>query len=551
MPTPLELQIRCPGIPVVNRAFDGNECVVGRSQSVDVVLNDSGVSRRHARLFRRDGRWFVEDLGSRNGTSLNGIVLAAPSPLEPGDEVKIGDWVLRMAAGADPWPAAAPSAAVERLQMEFSVVKPAAELMSASMADTAAASHLRVLNEVHRALAAPISRDDLLQMILERAFAILRPDYAAIFLKHRDGELVLAAERRSPKATGALLVSRRLADEVTVKGAAALVLDAPSDERFASQSVIISGVRSIVAAPLSDSDGCLGMIALYSNVHARRFSEQDLELLVSLAAAAALRVRNISLTEQAVERRVVDRELQLAREIQAGMLRHRSLGRNEVDVAARQLPARLVGGDFYEFQLVANHLVFIVGDVAGKGVAAALMMVMSQTLFRAIATLGLPLDDVMSRMNRELARDNERAMFVTAIAGSLDLATGRLELANAGHNLPYLLRGNGSIEQVPARNSLALGVMEEVAFPLTELVLEPGDGLFVHTDGVGDAVNPGGAVFGTDGLEHHLRALARERPDVILDGLFHAVDAFAGQAAQEDDITVAVIRYRGPLGANQ
>jgi phosphoserine phosphatase RsbU/P len=544
MGTQLALEIRRPNAPVANRTFDADALVVGRSDSVDIVLDDSSVSRRHAKLFRQEGRWYVEDMGSRNGTSLNGKRTTAASPLQPGDEVKIGDTVLRVGGGPEPR-ATRPPEEAETYQTLFSVVKPASELMRATSADTVASSRLRVLNEVHRALAAPISREDLLQMILERAFAILQPEYAAIFLKRREGELFLAAERRSAKATGPLLVSRRLADEVTVKGAAALVLDAQSDERFASESVIISGVRSIVAAPLQDAEGCLGMIALYSNVHARRFSEQDLELLVSLAAAAALRVRNISLVEQAAERRVVDRELELAREIQAAMLRPHSLGRNEVDVAARQLPARLVGGDFYEFQVFADRLVFIVGDVAGKGVAAALMMVMAQTLFRAVATLGLPLDDVMARLNRELARDNDRAMFVTAFAGSLDLGSGRLEMANAGHNLPYLLRKTGAIEPVAARNSLALGVMDEAEFPLTELVLRPGEALFLHTDGVGDAVNPGGAAFGTAGLEAYLRGAAQERADAIVDGLFRAVESFAGHAAQEDDITVAVIRFLG------
>jgi sigma-B regulation protein RsbU (phosphoserine phosphatase) len=288
------------------------------------------------------------------------------------------------------------------------------------------------------------------------------------------------------------------------------------------------------------------MIALYSRFHARRFEEQDLELLVSLASAAAMRARSIALAEEAAERRVVDRELALARDIQTGMLQRRSLDRSEVDTAARQLPARLVGGDFYEFQVDAGRLWFIIGDVAGKGMAAALMMVMAQTFFRAIAPLGLPLGDVMARLNRELARDNDRAMFVTAIAGCLDLATGRMALANAGHNLPYLLRRNGAVEIIAAANGLALGVMEDATFPLTELAIDPGDAFLAYTDGVCDAIDPGGISFGTDGLERQLRLVAQHRPDLIVNSLFQAVEAHAGDAAQEDDITIVAIRYYGP-----
>jgi sigma-B regulation protein RsbU (phosphoserine phosphatase) len=342
-----------------------------------------------------------------------------------------------------------------------------------------------------------------------------------------------------------LLVSRRLAHEVTVKGAAALVLDARSDERFAAaQSVILSGVRSILAAPLSDAQGCLGMIALFSNVAARRFSEQDLELLVSLASAAALRVRNIVLVEQEAQRRVVDRELALARDIQMRMLRPRPLGRADVDVAARQVPARQVGCDFYEYLVVADRLWFIVADVSGRGMPAALTMAMSQTLFRAVAALNLPLGEVMSRLNRELARDNDGAMFVTALAGRLDLTTGLLELANAGHNLPYLLRGGGAADLLAARNALALGVTDDVAFPVTEVMLAAGDGLFAYTDGVCDAIDPNGAVFGTARIEQYLKGAAERPVNELVDGLFQIVETYASGAAQEDDITVAVFRYR-------
>ena len=543
----LELHIESAGAAPVSRGFDADSLVIGRKAGAEIVVDDASVSRRHARLFVARGEWFVEDLHSRNGSRLNGRPIDAAVAVKAGDVVKVGDTLVRIVSTGVEAPAGRTTIAAPVVdEALFSVLKPASELLGRSAGDSEASSRLRMLNEVHRALSGPISRDDLLALILDRAFAVLEPEDGAVFLKGADGTLHRAAERRSPRSSGPLLVSRRLAEEVTTRGSAALVLDARMDERFASaESVIMSGVRSILAAPLSDGAGCLGMIALYSNLAARRFSEQDLELLVSLASAAALRVRNIALVEQEAERRVVDRELALAREIQMGMLRRRPLGRPEVDVAASQVPARQVGGDFYEYLVDGDRLWFIVADVSGKGMAAALMMAMSQTLFRAIAALRLPLDEVVARLNREVARDNDRAMFVTALAGCLDLSTGRLELANAGHNLPYLLRRDGAVDLIAARNALALGVMEDVAFPVTELVLEPGEGLFLYTDGVCDAIDTTGTAFGTAGLERQLSALAKEPPGSIVDGVFRAVETFAGSAPQEDDITVLVIR-RGP-----
>jgi sigma-B regulation protein RsbU (phosphoserine phosphatase) len=541
----LELVIEQPRAAPVSRRCERDSLTVGRTEAADVALADASVSRRHARLFCKDGRWFVEDLGSRNGTFLNGKPIKEPLPLNPDDRIRIGDTTLRIASIGDAQAAPGEPTCIDAHTSGevLSFIRPAAEILGAADADAKAGSRLRLLNEVHRALLAPVSRDGLLDTVLERAFAILGPDHGAVFLKKADGTLFRAAERHASVSIVPLLVSSRLADEVIGKGAAALVFDAREDERFASAvSIVSSGARSIVAAPLSDDEGCFGMMALYSNLAARRFSEQDLELLVSLAWAAAIRLRNLSLIEEAAERRVIDRELALAREIQMGMLRRPSFDREGIDVAARLVPARSVGGDFYEFQADGTHLWFIVGDVAGKGMAAALMMVMTQTLFRAVATLGLPLGEVMARLNVELARDNERAMFVTALAGRLDLETGRLELANAGHNLPFRLRSDGTVEQVAAKNSLALGVLEEVSFPLTELALEVGEGLLLYTDGVSDAVNPEGASFGTDGVERHLREAGRLGAEAIVSSLFDAIEAFTGDAAQEDDITVAVLR---------
>jgi phosphoserine phosphatase RsbU/P len=546
-PGELLLRVERPGRDPSEHVV-GSGVVIGRGEGADIKLDDNGASRRHARISRDTEGWYVEDLGSRNGTTLNGRPVTSRTEIRPGDSIRVGDAVIRarsVGAPAAPEPEPAVVGADDTDSTLFSVVRSAAEL--AQVTEVGASSRLRLLNEVHRALARPISRDELLQLILDRAFAVLKPEQGAIFLKGAEGQLTRAAERRSAGASGSLLVSRHLAEEVTVKGAAALVLDAQTDQRFASaESVLMSGVRSILAAPLSDAEGCLGMIALYSSVRVRRFSEQDLELLASLATVAAIRIRSITHAEAAAARQVVDRELDLAREVQMAMLRRRPPTRSEVDLAAHLAPARIVGGDFYDFVLDGDSLWFIVADVSGKGMAAAMMMAVAQTLFRAIAPTGLSLGGAMARMNDELTRDNDGVMFVTAFGGRLALASGRLELANAGHNLPYCLRSGGKVELVRATNSMAFGVMEGVGYPVTELRLAPDDALLLYTDGVCDAVDSSGESFGTDRIERFLARHRELRPaGALVQGLFDAVNGFAGNAPQEDDITVAVVHYTG------
>jgi hypothetical protein len=264
------------------------------------------------------------------------------------------------------------------------------------------AVRLKALNDFHRALAGAISLEALLELLLDQLFAALHPEEGVILLRQPGGTLRTAASRRLPGASGELLVSQRLTAEVVDKGTAALVTDVALDERFASsQSIVATGIRSILAAPFTDIEGCVGMVAIYSRTSVRRFGEEDLELLVSLASAAALRIRNVELAEEAAARRVQDRELALAHDIQMAMLPRAIPERREIELAASLIPARAVGGDLYDFLLVDDALWFIVADAAGKGVSAALFMAVTRTLFRAIAHGGATVSSALERMNAE------------------------------------------------------------------------------------------------------------------------------------------------------
>jgi serine phosphatase RsbU (regulator of sigma subunit) len=409
------------------------------------------------------------------------------------------------------------------------------------------AARLRLLNDVHRALAAVISLDDLLERVLDRAFAALEPEEAAIFLGGGGAEFVLAASRRRPGVAGEFLCSRQLMREVTEKGVAALVADAQADQRFAgSHSILGSGVRSILAAPLLDAEGCLGMIALNSRSHTKRFAEVDLEMLAAIAGAAALRIRNLGLAEDAALKRLLDKELTVAHDIQMGMLPRRFPEQGPVELYAELWPARRTGGDLYDFHLEGDRLWFVVGDVAGKGLGAALLMTVTLTLFRAFAHAGARVADVLARMNRELARDNERGMFVTAFLGSLELSSGVLEFGNAGHNLPYRLLPGGGTEAVRGGRGLALGVLESHAYATERLTLVPGEALFLYTDGVTEALNSAHEEFSPARLEALLGGLTADPTADLVRRCVAAVREFAADAPQSDDIAVMALRRRPP-----
>jgi sigma-B regulation protein RsbU (phosphoserine phosphatase) len=337
-------------------------------------------------------------------------------------------------------------------------------------------------------------------------------------------------------------VSRRLIDEVAGKGKPALVMDAALDERLAgSESIVASGVRSVVAAPLIDGDGALGLIVLSSRAGVRKFTEHDLDLLVSLASAAALRVRNVALAEEAAERRVLERELAIAHDIQMSMLPKPIPDRPEVSVAAALKPARSVGGDLYDYWISGDRLWFIVADVAGKGVGAALYMAVVKALFRACAQGDARVADVAARINREIARDNDSMLFVTAMFGTLMLATGDVTMVDAGHNPAVVRSRDAGVDHPAIPKGVALGVVEDLVFSEGRFHLPPGATLVLYTDGATDARSRADEMFGADRLMAAIRR-ADPAPAALVAAVTALIDTFASGAPQEDDITLLAIK---------
>ena len=534
------------GAPSDRECVDG-PVTFGRGAGADVVVTDGSMSRNHARIVVEGDGWAIEDLGARNGTYVNGERVQERRAIAPGDVIKMGATLVRVSG-----PAGEPDDALGSSDLASSIFRSATEIADgtipgAGAAPTRVAARLKALNDFHRSLAGPITLDELLERLLDGLFSALHPEEGVILLQQPDGTLATAASRRLPGAKGNLLVSRRLAVEVVEKGTAALVSDLSIDERFASaHSMIGSGIRSILAAPISDAAGCLGMVAIYSRAHVRRFGEEDLELLVSLASVAALRIRNVELAEEAAARRVQDRELALAHDIQMAMLPRRMPDRPEVDMAATLIPARAVGGDLYDFLLIDDALWFVIADAAGKGVSAALFMAVTRTLFRAVAHDSATVGSVTARMNAELARDNEGQFFVTTLVGRLDLSSGRLSYSNAGHPPALRVSASGGVEPLASVESgIALGILEDATYEEGDLQLARGELLLLFTDGVTEAINGSGELFSDARLIDALRQTGVKPVAEIVHHIVEAVNGFAAGAPQEDDITVLALRYIG------
>ena len=257
-----------------------------------------------------------------------------------------------------------------------------------------------------------------------------------------------------------------------------------------------------------------------------------------------------NLTRVTAERERIGAELNIATQIQADMLPRifpPFPDRHEFEIYATMDPAKEVGGDFYDFFLIdKEHLGLVMADVSGKGVPAALFMVIAKTLIKNRAQMGGGPAETLRYVNDQLCEGNDAELFVTVWFAILDLQTGRGVAANAGHEHPVLRRENGKFELVLYRHSPAVATLAGMKFREHEFEMHPGDTLFVYTDGVPEATNAGNELFGTDRMLDALNREADAAPETLLRNVRKDLDDFVGDAPQFDDITMLGLHYRGP-----
>lgn len=261
------------------------------------------------------------------------------------------------------------------------------------------------------------------------------------------------------------------------------------------------------------------------------------------------------LEETTATKERIESELKIAHDIQMSMVPKTFPpfpDRPEVDIYATLVPAREVGGDFYDFFFIDDHrLCFAIGDVSGKGVPASLFMALTKTMFRATGgRQNATAETIISRLNGEICRDNESCMFVTVFCGVLDVRSGQVEYSNAGHNLPYVL-SNGVVTAVPKTGGMALGVTESVDFHAGRLLLKPGDRLVLYTDGVTEAMDKDDQLFSESRMEETLQGVNGQSSEEVIKRVVKDVHHFSAGAPQSDDITLLVLGYTGPKEAHE
>ena len=245
----------------------------------------------------------------------------------------------------------------------------------------------------------------------------------------------------------------------------------------------------------------------------------------------------------------IDKELEYAKQIQLSALPTNFPENEEYGIYAEMIAAKEVGGDFYDFyKLNDTTVAFLAADVSGKGIPAAMFMMTAKTIIKDLAESGMAVNDIFTKANEKLCENNESGMFVTAWMGILDLTTGNVQFANAGHNPPLLKRADGSFEYLKTRAGFVLAGMEGVRYRVGEITLNEGDRLFLYTDGVPEATNVDNKLYGEDRLLTFMNQNASMEATKLLPSLKINIDEFVGEAPQFDDITMLMFDYKPKKG---
>jgi phosphoserine phosphatase RsbU/P len=407
--------------------------------------------------------------------------------------------------------------------------------------------HLALLYRISQTFSSSLDLDEVLNLVMDEVIAVTRAERGFVVLLDEQGRLAFRAARGIDQKTldePEFQVSRGLLERVAREGQPICTSDAQSDMRFNQRSSVVGlRLRSILCVPLKIKDVVSGVLYVDNRLHIGLFTEADLELLTAIAASAAIAIENARLYQVAVENGRIERELQLAREVQVSLLPRRAPELAGWEFAAGWHPAREVAGDYYDFIPADDRaeLGLVIGDVSGKGLASALFMALTRSTVRASVAPARAPAVCISRANELLCADSANGMFVTLFYACLTVETGLLTYVNAGHNPPWLFHAaTGQLERL-ARTGMALGVDDTTGYTDREVQLAPGDLLLLYTDGVTDALSEQDE-FGEARLAELLRQHSTASADVLLAVVEHAVNEFSGPTAPVDDITLVVVR---------
>ncbi len=534
-------------------------CLVGRGQYNHVVLDDTRISRQHAKIAPEGGQYVLQDLNSANGSYVNEIAVSR-QVLVPGDVVRFGPFRFKVEIQRAPIEPRTPQPSFREARTQIGME--AVSFFEREESDAGQSSgptprrtgllhledadrKLRTLYAFLQSVATTIDEEELVDRVLRNLLDVFfEADCVALhFLdpatRRLTPRMVLRRDGTVPPAFGL----PPQVDQLVLKEGRALLLPISASSRRMGRSMHVplvvggkvSGTLDVRAADTSEAP----------------FSQGDVELLTGLAVQATMALDNVRMHQQALRQQRLQLDLQMAEQIQKSFLPRHLPSVPGIEFATKYRPAYQVGGDFYDvFWISYDKIGLLIGDVAGKGVSAALLMARITSDLRLAAMMVPDPSQVMGHVNRIVYERSQPDVFITAIYMTMDVRTHKVMLANAGHLPPLLRRRFGTkLERIEGGSATAIGIFDDTEFEQVEFELQPGDTLLFTTDGVIEATNGQGVQFGVAHLERAVASTFTTRPTEIVARIEQDIQIHMGTAAQNDDLTVIACGIAAPVTA--
>lgn len=529
--------------------LEPGDYVLGRQSTCDISAPDAGVSRQHSRIWSDGGDWFIEDLGSQNGTFVNGhrinqhrlidddVIWVSSHRIQVNLLRRSGEWIENVTVTA---------AAPPLYLAEETIDMGEAELFSDSLVSRKLGG-LQALLEVATNTSDP---NQMLQKIVAKLLDVFPEAYSVGVLveDERTGELKVKCRKdRGRKYGQGMMVPATIIEHV-VRDRRGVLLGEPDATIPRAPTPDPSGVvapdpgpaGSRMGAPLQAQDANYGV--LYVNCHTKAFSRDDVNLLTSIAAQAGLAIHSARMQQELLRRERFERDVRLARQIQRSLLPDAPPDIIGLDIAAHYEAAYQIGGDFYDFIWHdKEHLALVIGDVSGKAISAALYMARLTGELRSRTGIAQTPRRLLRQVNDALVDIGDDGMFATLIYAIYDFSSRSLVFSNAGH-MPPLLRREGRVSVVHADNAHVppIGIMPDMEVGEASIQLQRGDLLLLTTDGIHEAANAAGELYGERRLARCVRQARGSAKDVV-EAILDDVAAHTGDALQRDDVTVVAV----------
>jgi len=523
--------------------------VLGRSPDCDIQVDNAQVSRRHAQIVEQSGQYFIECLGAANRTAVNGKLLELKErsgvPLQHNDRIKLGPVRLRFESEESvPEPLAATSEGFELIDNSSATIMGSSAARGFGVFEVRPEEKLRGILKINQSLAGQVELAEIAPRILDVLFDIFpQADRGSIQVRFPGSERLVpvAQKRRAEGDDESVRLSRTILMKVINERLGILSADAANDDRFTgSESISNLKLHSMMCVPLLDLAGnAFGVINLDTQNPMKRFTDEDLELLMAVASQAANAYENVRLLKSHLEKQKQDEEMKIARSVQKALL-------PEVlpEVAgwyfyASYDAAQAVGGDYYDCFMIGDHKICVsFGDVAGKGVPGALIMSRVSSVVQNTMSFTDDVALAISRINRHMCHNMVAGRFVTYTLAVVDLQTNRISMVNAGHYPPLVRRSDGTVEEFAGGQiGIPIGIMDDYEYDVVERQIEPGDLFLLRTDGVDEAMAPDGSLYSSEKVLEFVTKGAANSAQLGRD-LLADVRRHANGRPQNDDIAI-------------